>query len=341
MYRAIHVDQPEFTDELWMDYYNLLCLLRDRYQSTMAAKSVSDLKRYHLSLVQSEAGRAHFVICNDTRPVGWVQLRVMHPDPSSQPGQLWCNHPSDSVSDEYAIVVAGELRKVMDKTSCRSAICEGINPQITSLMELLRARQLSRINRFRLERSKANHQAIDRWLKEFPEKHPSLRIEHYLEVPEDILEEFLRLLNQFIIDVPDESDGPIPQLTGDDIRARLTARKKIGLCQHLVVLYDGDGRMIGHSNGSVNRNNPESMYQAMTGIVPEYRGQSLSKWLKAALFRKVGELYPENTQINTDMRSANAPILTVNAQMGFELLSEGYEYLIEYEKLESDQNYNR
>ena len=91
--------------------------------------------------------------------------------------------------------------------------------------------------------------------------------------------------------------------------------------------------MIGHSNASISGPHPKDVYQSLTGIASGHRGQGLSRWLKAALFKKVVEDFPTLESLTTDMRAVNEPIQKVNAQIGYELLSQGHEYRIEISAL--------
>lgn len=91
--------------------------------------------------------------------------------------------------------------------------------------------------------------------------------------------------------------------------------------------------MIGHSNALIAEADPSDAYQAVTGVNREYRGCGLSRWLKAALFFKVGEDFPANKTMTTVMRATNAPIQKVNAEMGYALQSSGYEFDVTAEGL--------
>jgi hypothetical protein len=134
--------------------------------------------------------------------------------------------------------------------------------------------------------------------------------------------------------MPQEREEELPfVLDRNNLRRFEETRRAARSHLYTVALLDETGTMIGHSNAFISDSNPEDVYQAMTGIDRAFRGRGLSRWLKAALFTKVGGDFPANVSFTTDMRAVNEPILRVNAQMGYELQSSGHEYRIELDRL--------
>lgn len=64
--------------------------------------------------------------------------------------------------------------------------------------------------------------------------------------------------------------------------------------------------------------NPENLEQGATGVLPEYRGNGLGKWLKAAMIQKVLTERPAVKRIRTGNADSNAPMLAINKELGFE-----------------------
>jgi RimJ/RimL family protein N-acetyltransferase len=333
-YTIQNVLESRFPDSAWADYYDLLVTLRDRFGSALTPTSASQLKEFMLSVLKADKDRNQFVIFENDTPVGWFDLRINKGTDAATSGFFTADLLSEDIADGCARSVAAIVLELMQQADCKAVTFMANNPRSIQLAESMEVERLNRLDRYRLYRSRANTETIERWLTETPAANPDLRLELYREIPQKHVHEYVRLFDQYLRDMPSErEDGPMFSLSVDTIRQQEAARREIGSRLYTYALFDEQGQLIGHTNGAINEHNPVDMYQAMTGINKEYRRRGLSKWLKAALYTKVGEELPGNEYLTTDMRALNEPILAVNRQMGFELFSEGFEYSINQEAL--------
>jgi len=74
---------------------------------------------------------------------------------------------------------------------------------------------------------------------------------------------------------------------------------------------------------------PQEMYQHMTGVMERYRGLGLSKWLKAAMYKKLISDFPELEKIVTWTHPDNHPSKELSKQMGYKMRSIEKKYLID------------
>ena len=65
--------------------------------------------------------------------------------------------------------------------------------------------------------------------------------------------------------------------------------------------------------------NPTNLEQGDTGVLPQYRGNGLGRWLKAAMIQKVLVERPEVKHIRTENADSNAPMRAINKALGFKL----------------------
>jgi hypothetical protein len=333
-YTIRNVLDSRFPESAWVDYYDLLVTLRDQFGSALTPTSASHLQEFMQSVLKADRDRNDFVIFDGHTPVGWFDIRINKGMDSETSGMLIADLLSEEVAAGCAGSVASVLLESAQRAGCRSIHFMANNPRCIQLAESMQVERLNRLDRYRLYRSKANTETIERWLREIPEANPDLRLELYREIPEKHVHEYVRLFDQYLRDMPSErEEGPMFSLSVDTIRQQEAARREIGSRLYTYALFDEQGQLIGHTNGAINEHNPVDMYQAMTGVNEDYRGRGLSKWLKAALYTKVGEELPGNEYLTTDMRALNEPILAVNRQMGYELFSEGFEYSITQEAL--------
>jgi len=96
---------------------------------------------------------------------------------------------------------------------------------------------------------------------------------------------------------------------------------------YLVVLNAGDA-LVAVCDASWDRRFPDRVYQALTAVAAPWRGKGLAKAVKAAMLLALRQRRPEVTMLITTNAQANAPMLSINRRLGFEVHREECTYQI-------------
>lgn len=156
---------------------------------------------------------------------------------------------------------------------------------------------------------------LARWEAAAP---PTLRWEiHAGRVPVTRLEALVPAFTTLVRDVPTSSLDMPPNRF--DLRGYATwyeeADRTSG--EHfLIMLLDGD-EVAGMCEAEWDSRFPDRTHQDLTAVARLWRGHGLAKALKARMLRLVRERKPGVTLMTTNNAASNAPMLSINARLGF------------------------
>lgn len=85
----------------------------------------------------------------------------------------------------------------------------------------------------------------------------------------------------------------------------------------LFARHRASSQLAGYTEVFFDPSRPENLYQGDTGVLPEYRGQRLGKWLKATMIEAALVKWPQLKRVRTGNANSNAPMLRINDAMGF------------------------
>jgi GNAT superfamily N-acetyltransferase len=155
-------------------------------------------------------------------------------------------------------------------------------------------------------------------------------------VPRDVLVALLPVFTELFADVPlgELESGPIRwEMNGYDLWYETL--KRVGGAHHLVLLCAPDGAVTGLSEAGWDARTPGIVRQQLTAVARPWRSRGVGRALKAAMLRQVHEMHPEATMIGTDNAEVNAPILSINARVGFKIAWRNVDYQVTRAALES------
>jgi len=334
MFKIISIDNPEFTDRHWQKCQELLAGLRRKYNSIFPETSWQELKKQQLSAVRTMDNQYRFAVYDNDSAVGWVVIGGRNIGGDEPTLYSFMDACYDNIPPGLSKIVAAEVAGLLKKYGLPELEYVSNTKRMSQVARHWNAAKLNILNRYRLVRNEANQTKIREWLTRTPRDNPNLTMRFFRIVPDEHLERYAALYTQFLNEMPKEKkDDNKYNITPAEIREYESWRRKNNRHQYTFAIHDDHDNMIAYTNGTIYGLDPTNVYQAMTGVIDEYRGRGLSKWLKAALFKKIGEDFPANKYLTTDMRAVNLPIQKVNAQMGYELISEGAEFKVTLEKL--------
>jgi GNAT superfamily N-acetyltransferase len=100
-----------------------------------------------------------------------------------------------------------------------------------------------------------------------------------------------------------------------DLETKMAAREREILTY--VARHKPSGRFAGYTNVCHKNLQPDLVEQWDTGVDPAHRNLGLGRWVKAAMALRLKETYPDVVRIDTENAGSNAPMLSINIEMGF------------------------
>ncbi|MBN1212821.1 MAG: hypothetical protein JXA92_09620 [candidate division Zixibacteria bacterium] len=339
MLSLLDITSPYFSDNHWHDYHGLLRQLKERYKSFCRDVPWQEFKNTMLSEAAKEACYYRAVIFEQDVAVGWVSLRAFNFGRPEQMVFSDCDALYNNIPESIRKIAARQLTEWMVFRDLRETFMVAFGRRLTAVADAWGGQRLNGLNEFVLYRNRANNEVLHEWLDTIPRRNENLHLEFFPETPENCLEELAVLLTDLLCDMPEEGDGGMNyKVSVEDMKKQIIWRRENKVPSHKVILFNERNEPVGVSMAEISLANPSSASQAMTGVRQDYRSRRLARWLKAALYFKLGEEFPTNEKIITVMRAVNEPMQKINAQMGYVLEREGTEFKVELKKLKTYLN---
>ncbi|MBU0985306.1 MAG: hypothetical protein KKA42_15635 [candidate division Zixibacteria bacterium] len=324
------LNEEAVTDAHWRAYFAMFEELRRRYGAISLLADWQHLKRRVMVRAKEDPLHRCSVFCENGRPTGWIELAVRWGGGPESPSSVSYDVSHAEAPQWYISAAGAELARMLTEQGKRRAHCMTQSNRMSDVARAWGGDELNGIDRYRLYRDRVDETVIDRWLAEGTSRNPDLRLQFFSRVPEEHINRYCELYVRFIAEMPTDHDDGLPvTFNRDDLGQRESLNRKQNAQLYTCALVDNDGVMVGYSNAYISVDCPRDVFQALTGVIGEYRGRGAAKWLKAALYRKVCEDFPGMETMYTDMRAVNEPIQVVNRQMGYVLENQGHEFLIE------------
>ena len=161
----------------------------------------------------------------------------------------------------------------------------------------------------------------------------------FREIPEEIYEKFLIYSNEVSIDSKlfHPKGIKVSEFTMDDILAIVQDFNDDEEPFYMYMLFEKENIAAYCSVYIVTIDNKYVIEHsgALTSVGRNYRGQGLAKYMKAKMYLKIQEDYPDYEYILTDTYPWNKHMYRINEEIGFKPFKKGYTFRFTKEFLEN------
>ncbi len=178
---------------------------------------------------------------------------------------------------------------------------------------------------------------VEQWAAEGPERSPASKLVWFTNrIDDEGIEEWCTAFTEVWNMMPrDDLDIGDEVFTPERVRQTEAGIAEGGGTILTAVTREEDGTISGLTVMGYFPEEDWMIHQWMTGVRRPYRGRGLGKWIKAAMLLRVREEFPQVRVVRTGNAFSNAPMLSINERLGFQLYREGMEVQIRLEDLEA------
>lgn len=171
----------------------------------------------------------------------------------------------------------------------------------------------------RLKWKEIDWDMVREWVEDGPRRAAGAHIELYEDrVPESLWEEYLPVYTALGNLAPREDlDMGDWVSTPENWREMYSRADEQGDVHHTMLMREADGTISGLTEVWFNPAQETLINQDLTGVVPEFRGRGLGKWLKGSMLDYVRGRYAGIDWVVTGNANSNAPMLSINHRLGF------------------------
>lgn len=322
----LQVAPDKFTEQDWLGFYQLRGKLELQGNAKYLSETLEQFKKSYLDRFDSDTEYQLYMILLDGNFNGWMSLQLTGKGSSFEQARMAFDYLGDAIPDDLLKLVAKEINSYSPKHD--SVVLGSAGKLNEQLAEAFKGIIKRNVNRYVLDVAKADAGRINEWLEAIPGKSRDLRLEFHQIIPEIHLTEYCKLFTVLLKEMPLDPIADNYNVTPDEIRKHDEEDKKNKRTNYSYLLFADHDQMVAMSNVAIDLNNPQSIYQFMTGVRQDYRGRQLGKWLKGVMFEKLVNDFPDLKEIRTDTNPKNKYMDGINREMGYEFKFSFRDYLI-------------
>lgn len=327
MYEIISITSDTFSDSHWQTYYQLLKKLKEKYDCQLNSESWETFKSRITSYIKTDNCYQEYAVFENDKAIAWFAVHLMMKGTDDEFLSMYFEFDYDNIPEQLNKYVVEYLIDRIKELKHQKIYYMAADKRNTRVALSWEAELYGHVNESNLYKDKANRVLMQEWVDTIPSSNKELTLKPYRQLPEKYIEQYVKLFSQSLRDIPEEKSSDINfDMTADIFRKHEELSIKNGMVKYNFIIINEKDELIGLSTARINPKNQNVVNQFMTGVSKEYRGRSLAKWLKAAVFFSVENDYRDFKMFNTQMRSINEPIQHINNQMGYVNTKEGCEF---------------
>ncbi len=339
MYKIISITSKEFSDTDWQRYYILLKSLKAKYDCQLNSESWETLKSRITLYTNINKHYQEYAVFENDKAIAWFAVNLMMQGTDDEFLAMYLEFNYDNIPEQLNKCIVEYLVDCIKELKHHKIYYMAADKRNTSAALRWGAELYGHVNESKLYKDKANSLLMQEWVDTIPKLNQELTLKPYRQLPEKYIDQYVALYSQSIQDIPEDKSSDVNyELTADVFRNDEELSRKNGIVKYNFIIVNELDELIGLSSAYISSKNTDVVDQNMTGVNREYRGRSLAKWLKAAVFFSVEKKYPDFKMFYTQMRSVNEPIQHINKKMGYVNTREGCEFWITVESFEKFLN---
>ncbi len=313
----------QFENDLKRRYYPDDKNIEQDWENTRR-KIYSDLE------LLSEDFLSHYVFFENGIAVGYLGIRLVGDGAEFEIDALYDTLPEDFLRSVFKIVREFMLDKNKTKINTYSRR-EAIVNALTNKGGIVIDRKIFA----RIMRQELDVNELNKIVKSVSER-INYKLVLFDTIHEEILDRYVEIYNDARADMnyynPDKP--VIIKRTREDVLKKLRWDKGPRDKMYMYMLFDDD-RIAAFCSLFIREENKHMIDQAggLTTVGRNYRGQNLARFLKAKIYLKMLEEYPEFEFIRTDTYPWNKYMYRINEEMGFRAYEFYSELRFNYDKM--------
>jgi len=324
--RKIEIDSH--ADQDWKNYFEIRKMYAEKTGEPLRFSSWEELKKRSSPWI--EEGVGIYTVHENSKPIGFFSFDVRLKEVKERRFTNFRDGLLVDLSKELLSKI-GEYFLEFDAAS-NFLMIKSISGKNDFLEEHINAEIADYAELFKLNVKQAKMEVIKDWFKTYTDKFENYELRHYELIPDDLLNEYCSVFTELLNDVPTKSQIYELKVDPEKQRKREQGDIKNNQYSYRYLVFD-EGKMIGMTNVYLNKSTPEIMNQYMTGTLKKYRRQGIGKWMKAAMYFKLTEDFPDLKVIKTEIHPNNIGSKKLSENMGYEKVGFEKELLISRERI--------